>query len=86
MPTSISPKGQVTIPSNIRKEWDIQPGDRFDFDMDWKTHGIIIYPLKNEKRKTKQYWIEAACGLLKGKGSVDEFLEEKQREIKKENT
>ena len=87
MPTSISPKGQVTIPSNIRKEWGIQPGDKFDFETDYEIKAIRMYPLKKTKKR-KETWqddLKEIQKMFKGADLLDSFLKEKRKEIELED-
>lgn len=87
MPTSVSPKGQVTIPSNIRKEWNIQPGDKFDFETDYEIKAIRMVPIKTTKRKKKtwQEELKELQKILKGADLLDSFLKEKREEIARED-
>lgn len=87
MPTSISPKGQVTIPVNIRKEWNIQAGDKFDFETDYEIKVIRMYPLKKMKRKKKTWQddLKELQKIFKGVDLLDSFLEEKREEIARED-
>lgn len=87
MSTSISQKGQVTIPSHIRKEWGIQPGDKFDFETDYEIKSIRIYPLKKttKKKKTWQDDLKEIQKMFKGVDLLDSFLKEKREEIKLED-
>lgn len=87
MPTSVSPKGQVTIPSNIRKEWNIQPGDKFDFETDYDIKVIRMYPLKKtqKKKKTWQDDLKELQKMFKGVDLLDSFLKEKRTEVARED-
>ena len=87
MPTSISSKGQLTIPSNIRKEWGIQPGDKFDFETDYEIKSIRMYPLKKTKKREKTWQddLKEIQKMFKGVDLLDSFLKEKRKEIELED-
>jgi AbrB family looped-hinge helix DNA binding protein len=53
MPTStLTSKGQVTIPQEIREELHLRKGQRLDFRVDTKGR-LIIEPLTQDVRKLK---------------------------------
>ncbi|MCO5100834.1 MAG: AbrB/MazE/SpoVT family DNA-binding domain-containing protein [Burkholderiaceae bacterium] len=45
MSTTMTSKGQVTIPKRIREALRIEPGDRIDFDVDCKGR-VLIQPVR----------------------------------------
>ena len=69
--STITSKGQVTIPVEMRKQLGLEPGDRVGFIID--AEGIRILP--------RQHHIEAAFGLCQSKITVtDEDMERAFRE------
>ena len=73
METIATTKGQVVIPSLIRKRFDIKEGTRFRVDVDEKEHSIILRPITRE-------YINKLRGRMKGKGLMKELMDEKKRE------
>ena len=43
--SSVSPKGQITIPANIREQFGIDPKDRVSFEV--IAEGILIKPVES---------------------------------------
>ena len=75
METTATSKGQVVIPSKIRKQFEIKEGTRFQIEVDEKDHRIILKPITSE-------YIHRIRGKFKGKGLMKAFMEEKKRERK----
>ncbi|MBI1804244.1 MAG: AbrB/MazE/SpoVT family DNA-binding domain-containing protein [Ignavibacteriae bacterium] len=73
METIARKKGQIVIPSKIRRQFEIKEGTRIQIDIDEKDHSIILKPI------TKEY-INSLRGKFKGKGLMKELMEEKKRE------
>ena len=73
METIATSKGQVVIPSLIRKKFDIKKGTRFHVGVDEKKHSIILKPI------TRAY-INKLQGKMKGKWLMKELMEEKKHE------
>ena len=82
MTTSVSPKGQATIPMPIRKKFQIEPGTKIEWEVDTENNVILLYPINNEK--TTDDWVEEACGMFANSNMLEEYLEEKHKEIEKE--
>jgi AbrB family looped-hinge helix DNA binding protein len=69
--STLTSKGQVTIPAEIRKKLGLEPGDQVGFILD--TEGLRVVP--------REHRIEAAFGLCQAKVSVtDEDMEHVIRE------
>lgn len=80
MTTKLSAKGQIVIPVDLRRKYEIEPGDAIEL-MDIGGE-IVIIPI------TVKNPIDAAKGFLKGGRSTRDLLasarkEEKQLESKK---
>ena len=73
MVTTATTKGQIVIPSSVRKRFEIKEGTRIQVEVDEKAHRIILRPITRE-------YIQSLRGKLKGKGLMKELLEEKNRE------
>ena len=72
---TVSKKGWVVIPKEIRERNAIKPGDKLVI-VDYG-RGISIFPASKDP-------IREARGMLKGGPSMQEFLEEKRRELEEE--
>jgi AbrB family looped-hinge helix DNA binding protein len=73
METTATAKGQIVIPSSIRRKFDIKEGTRIQIEVDEDAQEIILKPI------TRQF-IRSLRGKYKGSGLVDELMAEKRRE------
>ena len=73
MVTTASIKGQVVIPSSIRRRFGIKEGTWIHIDADEKTHHITLTPI------TRDY-IFSLRGKYKGKGLMKTLMEERHKE------
>lgn len=73
METIATKKGQIVIPSKIRRQFDIKEGTRIQIDVDEKDHSIVLKPITRE-------YINSLRGKFKGKGLMKELMEEKKNE------
>ncbi|HEY8225572.1 MAG TPA: AbrB/MazE/SpoVT family DNA-binding domain-containing protein [Pyrinomonadaceae bacterium] len=73
METTATSKGQIVIPSSIRRKFDIKEGTRIQIEVNEKAHEIILKPI------TRQF-IESLHGKYKGEGLMEELMAEKRRE------
>ena len=73
METTATSKGQIVIPSSIRRKFEIKAGTRIQIEVDEKAHEIIL------KLITRQF-IESLHGKYKGEGLMEELKAEKRRE------
>jgi len=55
MPYSVSSKGQVTLPLEIRKRLGIKAGDKVDFPI--KDGTVTVVPARNEGENPFKAWI-----------------------------
>ena len=72
METTATSKGQIVIPSKVRKRFEIKEGTRFQLEIDEKEFRIILRPI------TRKY-IHNLRGKLKGKGLMKALMDEKKR-------
>ena len=73
METVATSKGQVVIPSKIRKELGIKDGTHFQIDVNPATRQIILTPVTRE-------YIRSLRGKYKGQGLMKALMAEKKRE------
>ena len=73
METVVNSKGQIIIPSKIRKQLGIKGGTYLRIDVNTLTRQIILIPI------TRQY-IHSLHGKYKGKGLMKSLMAEKIRE------
>ena len=73
METTATAKGQIVIPSSIRRKFDIKEGTRIQIEVNENTHEIILKPI------TRQF-IHSLRGKYKGSGLIKELMTEKRRE------
>lgn len=78
MQTTTTTKGQVVIPSSIRRKLGIKTGTRIQVELDEKNGRIILKPITRE-------YIESWRGKFKGAGLLEELAAEKQREKERQN-
>lgn len=73
METVTTSKGQVVIPSKIRRQLGIKEGTRIQIDVDEANKRIILTPVTRE-------YIHSLRGKYKGKGLMQALKEEKEQE------
>lgn len=73
MVTTATTKGQIVIPSSVRRKFEIKGGTRIQIEVDEKEHRIILRPITRE-------YIHSLRGKFKGTGLMKELVEEKKRE------
>jgi len=71
--TFMTVKGQIVIPSPVRRKLGMKEGTRIQVDVNETTHQIILTPITKE-------FIEGLKGRYKGKGLLKALLAEKKRE------
>ena len=73
METTATAKGQIVIPSSIRRKFEIKEGTRIQIEVDEDAHEIILKPI------TRQF-IRSLRGKYKDEGLMKELMAEKRRE------
>ena len=73
METVATSKGQVVIPSKIRKQLGIKNGTYLQIDVNAVTRQIILTPVTRE-------YIHSLRGKYKGKGLMKSLMADKKRE------
>lgn len=69
----VTTKGQVVIPSKIRKQLGIKDGTYLQIDVDVMTKKIILTPVTRE-------YVRSLRGKYKGMGLMKALMAEKKRE------
>ena len=73
METYATVKGQIVIPSSVRRKLGIKEGTRIHIEVDEGAQQIILTPITRE-------YIHSLRGKYKGKGLLKALVAEKQRE------
>jgi AbrB family looped-hinge helix DNA binding protein len=73
METTATTKGQIVIPSSVRRKFGIKEGTRIQIEVDEKNQRIILTPI------TRAY-IHSLRGKDKGLGLLKTLMEDKKRE------
>lgn len=73
MDTYMTVKGQIVIPSKIRRRFGIKEGTRVQVDVDEEARRIILTPITRE-------YVQGLRGKYKGKGLLSALAAEKKRE------
>ncbi len=76
METTATSKGQIVIPSSVRKKFGIREGTRIQIEVDEKARGIVLQPITRE-------YIYSLSGKLRGKGLLKSLMDEKKREMER---
>lgn len=69
--STVTTKGQLVIPSRLRRKYKIRKGTRVVFLED--ENRLILQPLTRE-------FIESLCGSLRGSKALDYLLAERQKD------
>jgi len=73
MDTYMTVKGQIVIPSKIRRKLGMKEGTRIQVDVDEQAHKIVLTPITRE-------YIQSLRGKYRGKGLLKALAAEKKRE------
>ncbi len=69
--STVTTKGQLVIPSRLRRKYGIRKGTRVVFVEE--DHRLILQPLTRG-------FIDSLCGWLKGSKALDYLLEERKKD------
>ena len=73
METTATSKGQIVIPSVIRRRMGISAGTRINVEMNSDENAIILRPITRE-------YVKEMRGRLRGKGLMKALMQEKSKE------
>ena len=73
MEITATSKGQIVIPSSIRRKFGIKEGTRIQVEVNEKTNQIILKPITRE-------YVHSVRGRFRGKGLLKALMAEKKRE------
>lgn len=73
METTATSKGQIVIPSSIRRKFGIKEGTRIEIEVDESAKEIILKPITRE-------YVHSLRGKFRGKGLLKALMTEKERE------
>ena len=73
METIATVKGQIVIPSSVRRKLNIKPGTRIEIEVDEEHQRIILTPITRE-------YVHSLRGKYKGKGLLKALMAEKKHE------
>ncbi len=75
MEATATSKGQIVIPSSVRRMFGIKEGTRIQIEVNESAKEIILRPITRE-------YVHSLRGKFKGKGLLEELTAEKERERK----
>lgn len=75
METTATTKGQIVIPSSVRRKLGIKTGTRIQVELDEENAQIILKPITRE-------YVHSLRGRFRGKGLLKELAAEKKKEKK----
>ncbi len=73
METTMTSKGQIVIPSRLRRKYEMAEGTRIEFIEDEKSGSLILRPI------TPKY-VRSLRGILKGNAGMKALKEDRQQE------
>jgi AbrB family looped-hinge helix DNA binding protein len=73
METIATIKGQIVIPSGVRRKLGIKEGTHINIDVDEEAKKIILTPITDD-------YIQSLRGKYRGKGLLKALMAEKKRE------
>jgi AbrB family looped-hinge helix DNA binding protein len=75
MATTITSKGQVTIPKRIRDSLSLDPGSKVIFDVNQDGDIVLRKEGKQPERRPDRFDRALGAGEIKLGGTVDEYME-----------
>lgn len=73
METTATSKGQIVIPSSMRRKLGIKEGTRIQIELNEDTKEIVLKPITRE-------YVHSLRGKFKGKGLLKTLMAEKKKE------
>lgn len=73
METTATSKGQIVIPSSVRRKFGIKEGTRIQIEVDEKAQQIVLKPITRE-------YIHSLRGKYRGKDLIKVLMTDKKRE------
>ncbi len=73
METTATSKGQIVIPSSVRRRFGIKEGTHIQIEVDEAAQRIILKPITRE-------YVHSLRGKYKGKGLLKALMAERKRE------
>ena len=77
MEITTTTKGQVVIPSSVRRKLGIKTGTRIQVEVDEGKSQIILTPITRE-------YIKSLAGKFRGAGLIDELVASRSRDRERE--
>ena len=71
--TTATSKGQIVIPSSVRRKLGIKEGTRIQIELNEDANEIVLKPITRE-------YIHSLRGRFKGKGLLKALMAEKKKE------
>jgi len=71
--TTATSKGQIVIPSSIRRKFGIREGTRIQIVINENAHEIILKPITRE-------YVHSVRGKFKGKGLLRALMADRKKE------
>ena len=78
METTATTKGQVVIPSSVRKKLGIKTGTRIQVEVDEDTSQIILTPITRE-------YIKSMAGKYRGMSLLEDLMRERALDRERED-
>ena len=81
METIARTKGQIVIPSSVRRKFGIQEGTRFKLEIDEEKFEIILRPITRETIKRFRGILKLKPGM---KPATQQLIEDRKEDLKRE--
>ena len=78
METKATTKGQIVIPSSLRRKLGIKPGTRIQVELDEENAQIILRPITRE-------YIERMAGMFRGEPLLEDLVRERKLDKERED-
>lgn len=81
METIARTKGQIVIPSSVRRKFGIQEGTRFKLEVDEEKFEIVLKPITRETIKKFRGILKTKPGM---KPATQQLLDDRKEDLQKE--